>query len=62
MIFLLRGKTYNLVPHQKEPAWLLVPFSEVQDFQEMGIPLTYLEEGRVVLMKSDLWKRLSQGL
>jgi len=62
MLLIIRGKTYNLEPHTEEPAWLMVPSSEIQDFQELGVPLMSSKEGFTVMVKSDLLRRLSQGL
>lgn len=60
MILIIKGKTYNLVPHQSEPSLLLVPTSEIRDFNELGVPLMSSDDGLVVLAKSDLLRRLSQ--
>ena len=62
MILVIKGKKYDLLPHKKEPTWLLVPPSEIQVFRDLGIPLLSPENGVTVLLKADLWKRLSQGL
>jgi hypothetical protein len=60
MRLLIQGKCYDLVPHNEEPAWLVVPSSEIPDFQALGLPLIESKEGVTVLVKSDLLKRLSQ--
>ena len=60
MILIIKGKTYNLMPHQAEPSWLLVPPSEIQDFHELGVPLMSSDDGFIVLAKTDLLRRLTQ--
>lgn len=60
MILIIKGKTYNLMPHQTETSLLQVPTSEIQDFHELGVPLITCDDGLVVLAKSDLLRRLSQ--
>jgi hypothetical protein len=62
MILIIKGKKYDLAPLQNQPAWLIVPPSAIQAFRDLGIPLTCAEDGFTVLLRADLWKRLSQGL
>lgn len=62
MILVIKGKKYDLVSHQMDSAWLLVPPSEIQIFRDLGIPLICLEDGVTVLMKADLWNRLGNGI
>lgn len=61
MILVIKGKKFDLEPHQLVVAWLLVPSSDIQIFRDLGVPLISLEDGVTVLKKADLLKRLGQG-